>query len=195
MSDIIAHGKCVCNHLKTLFSDKPSFSKYWDSHDKNPINIATWQNCPSSGLATMLTVDLSYYPLIKYGELYTKGKSEIMAVCVENDYIIFQKIIATCSYCVINGSYFCCPNAIFPDVIKVHKIPCEMKHIFFDKPFLWQEKLSCAIIDDVKTMWLMAIPISDAEYQYSIEHSVEELGELFEEKQIEYWNLNRKSIL
>ncbi|MDR1962884.1 MAG: suppressor of fused domain protein [Planctomycetaceae bacterium] len=194
MSDIISHGKHVCNHLKTLFDDKPSFSRFWDSQNENPITIATWQNRPEIGLSTIMTVDLSYYPLVKYGELYTKGKAEIMSVCIGDDHTVFEDIIAQCARCVVN-KYFCCPNAIFPDVIKIYVTSSEMKHVFFDKPFLWSEDLSCAVIENIKTMWLMAIPISDAEYQYAIEHNVEKLGKLFEKEKIEYWDINRKSIL
>jgi hypothetical protein len=196
MSNFISHTKNVCNYLKTsLCKDKPEFSRYWDARDKNPIDMITWQNRPERGLACMLSINLSYYPLFEYGELCKQGKIEIMAVCPTDDEYLWKSIIATSAYCVINGKWFAAQQVIFPNVVQIHNITSELKHIFFDIPFLYPKELSCSLINNIKTGWLMAIPISDAEYQYAIDHSVEDLGKLFEEKQIEYWDLYRKSIL
>jgi hypothetical protein len=141
----------------------------------------------------MMTINLSYYPLLHDGKLITDYKTEIMAVCPKRDEKIFGSIIATCAHCVINYQYYCCPYNIFPNVIKSQNISSEMKHVFFTPPFLFPEKLSSVIIDNIEIMWLMVTPISNEEYQYAIDHSVEELGGLFEDNKIEYWNLNRMS--
>jgi hypothetical protein len=64
----------------------------------------------------------------------------------------------------------------------------------FFPPFLWED-LKTMEFDGVKVAWLMAIPISESEYQFAIENTTDKLGELFEENDIDYFDLNRKPVV
>lgn len=69
-----------------------------------------------------------------------------------------------------------------------------MKHIYFTTPFLWNNLPGLELEDKVIT-WLMAIPISDNEFDFLIQNGSESLEGLFEEKNINIFDINRKSII
>lgn len=186
----------VYDYLKPLFNnEEPEFSCYWDKDNIVSIDMATWNEWPEKSNVVISTLNLSQYDEYKYGKLYTDAKTEFLGVCRQKYTDIYQSILATCVFCVVKGRWFCAPNAIFPDVIKIHNVSDTMQHVFFDSPFLWPESLSCVSLDGIRTGWLMTIPISDAEYQYAIDHSVEALGDLLEKHDIDYRDIHRKSVI
>ena len=69
-----------------------------------------------------------------------------------------------------------------------------MKHVMFSEPFLWDDLSNIEQEDKVIT-WLMIVPISDAELQYLKEYGSDALETLFEEKNIDIFDLERKSVV
>lgn len=68
-----------------------------------------------------------------------------------------------------------------------------MKHIMFVSPFLWH--IDDLQFDDRIVTWLMALPISEKEFEYLRNNGSEALEQLFEEQQIDFYDLNRPDIL
>ena len=70
-----------------------------------------------------------------------------------------------------------------------------LEHILFVSPFLWEDRLKTLNFEDKKVAWLLAVPISEKEFKYAKDKGKDALEELFEEKQIDIFNLYRKSVL
>jgi hypothetical protein len=70
-----------------------------------------------------------------------------------------------------------------------------MKHIYFTEPFLWQDKLEQLELESKKVNFLFCIPISDEELQYKLKNGDDVLETLLQEHEIDFYNMNRKSIL
>ena len=69
-----------------------------------------------------------------------------------------------------------------------------MQHILFIPPFLWEDKLTTLSFNDKKIAWLLVIPISEKELEYAKKHGTDALENLFEEYQIDIFDLKRKSV-
>ncbi|MGT2756421.1 suppressor of fused domain protein [Streptococcus ovuberis] len=67
-----------------------------------------------------------------------------------------------------------------------------MKHMLFVPLFLWD--IEDLTLDQLTVTWLMAIPISDKELKFVEQYGADKLQDLFEEQQIDYWDLNRPEI-
>lgn len=69
-----------------------------------------------------------------------------------------------------------------------------MKHILLTTPFLWDDLHP---LDDEKNhvTWLMAVPISDKELKYAQEYGTDVLEDVFERKDIDVFDLDRKSAI
>ncbi|MMZ71657.1 Antitoxin YqcF [compost metagenome] len=70
-----------------------------------------------------------------------------------------------------------------------------MKHMLFVPPFLWEEQLQTIDFQDKKVAWLLAVPISENEYLFAQEYGSNKLEDLFEQKQIDIFDIERKSVL
>ncbi|WP_246314591.1 suppressor of fused domain protein [Paenibacillus foliorum] len=119
---------------------------------------------------------------------------EIVGAC-KSEFEFFPNVLATCSFNVINTRLSCSPGVIFKDEVKMYYPDLEMKHVMFVAPFLWEDSLTTLDFPSKKVAWLLAIPISHKEYLFSNEQGSEKLETLFENSQINIFDLNRKSVL
>ncbi len=65
----------------------------------------------------------------------------------------------------------------------------------FAAPLEWEELSSVDLGGDVVVRWLLVIPISDSELRWKLDKGWDELENLFVEKGIDYWDLNRSSVV
>lgn len=68
-----------------------------------------------------------------------------------------------------------------------------MKHILFITPFLWD--IDDLLFEDRTVIWLMAVPISNEELDYLRRNGSDKLEQLFEEQQIDFYDLNRQDVI
>ena len=145
------------------------------------------------GVTSYATVGLSDSPLIFKGEEFGT-RVEIVGACGAS-FSGFDNVLSTLSFCVINSKWFCAPGMIFPDVISMYNLSSTMSDIYFTSPFLWDERLKSHRIGDVDVAWLLAIPISKEESKFAKEFGPHKLEEIFAEKNIDIYDLNRMSVV
>ena len=194
MSTLQERKKVVCDHLMSIIPIDPQFSLYYDD-ENHSIDFIFWEKLPEESDVLISTLAFSYYEQYEFGKPYKKARLELLGACHKQYNDIFQAIMSTCVFCVINNKWTLSPGMIFPDIVKMYGVSDTMQHVYFDSPFLWPESLSCVYLDNVRTGWVMPIPISEAEYQYAINHNVEALGELLADNDIDYRDLRRASVL
>ena len=176
----------------------PEIRKYTDIKG-NKVDIFQIKNIIEKGLNIFITVGVSEHNLdIKVdnidlcvefialsNKLFSKYSSEDSKI---------PNILMTCSSCIKNSNYKCYPGAIFLDVIEPFYPNTDMKHILFTNLLPYMKNLKTLYFEDKVVTWLLAVPISEEEYLYSLEYGVEGLEEKFEAEQINISDLDRKSI-
>ena len=70
----------------------------------------------------------------------------------------------------------------------------EMQHILLCPPFLW-EKLTTLAMEEKTVAWLLLVPISEREYRFAEANGSDALEDVFVEKQIDVFNLERTSVV
>jgi antitoxin YqcF len=200
MSDVTIKNKTIAKAAYAAIGGKPKpeISRYWDENNKSFVDIMLCEDRPEKGVNTVATIGISDHPLFQGGEEYRDDEGALVRAEILGSYYkkvkVFPNIIATAAFFVINSKWFCAPHAIFPDIVSMYLPRASMKHLMFFPPFLWED-LKTMEFDGVKVAWLMAIPISESEYQFAIENTTDKLGELFEENDIDYFDLNRKPVV
>lgn len=86
-------------------------------------------------------------------------------------------------------------GAVFQTLIEMYYPNIEMKHIYFTSPFLWEDKLEEFSINEVNINFLLAIPISNNELEYLTQYGKDALEDLFEQKNIDIFDIERKSVI
>lgn len=186
-------NKIIANEaLKAFGGTTRKVIEYLDKNEKSSIDIQIVINRPYKGITSYSTIGLYNYSIGLFVDNIPLN-IEFVGAC-KSEYIFFPNMISTCVFNIINSNYKCQPGSIFPDVVKMYMPDIEMKHILFVSPFLWEDKLKTLEFIDRKIAWLMIIPISENEYKYAIDKGSNRLEDMFEEQQIDFYDLHRKSI-
>ena len=67
--------------------------------------------------------------------------------------------------------------------------------MLFVAPFVWEEPLKTIHADQFEIAWLLGVPISSAEYEFATRNSADKLESMFEDAQVDLFDLRRSSVL
>jgi hypothetical protein len=186
-------NKAVARKVAQAFGRFPKITNYLDVDERSSVDIAAVVDSPEVGITSYSTVNLSDWPLYVDGRIHETRIEMIGAA--PNDAGLFQNAISTAAFCVVKQKWECYPGAIFPDVLAMYHLSTTMKHALFIEPYPWEILEESLQLPDRLVSWLMLVPIADSEYEFAIERGWFELGQLFEDRQIDIWNLNRKPVV
>lgn len=163
------------------------------------VDILFARDCPGNRLLTCTTIGLLNYDIgFKNGDKDIRieliGVSLIKGDLETADLI--ARILSTAAFGIMQNHYTCGLGTVFQGILAGYLPNDDMKHILFiNPPPFWKERFGSIELEDFTLTWLCAQPISDAEFQYLKEHGLKALLDLFVEKNINIFDLNRKSIL
>jgi hypothetical protein len=183
-------NKAIAKAALQAFGGKPNVSKYWDAANESNVDLLTAVR-PDEDIVSYATIGLSDHS-IDYHVDGTPLRLEIVGACAAK-FNQYPNLLATCAFSIINSKFSICPGKIFRDMIEMYYPESQMKHVLFVSPALWED-LKTLEFPDKKVAWLLAVPIAENEYLYAQEKGTEMLEELFEQKEIQIFDIERKSI-
>ena len=186
-------NKRIAHTVLEIIGGKPKVIRYWDNSRESMIDIFIGADRPYEGISSYSTIGLSGYSIDLKTEDNKELRVEFIGAC-DSSSDMFANIISSCAFNIISDKYSCNPGTVFPCVVSEYYPDIEMRHIYFTAPFLW-ENIHNLEFDDVIVTWLMAIPISDNEFGFLINNGSDQLEALFEDKDIDVFDINRKSVL
>ncbi len=185
-------NKQIAQLSQKAFGGKPKVFKYWDKNNESSIDIlSSKDNKYADDVMSFSTIGLSDFS-IGYENNEKPLRVELVGA---SDFECFPNVLSTCAFNIINSKFECHPGAIYKDVVNMYLPNSSMKHILFISPFLWEDKLKIVNFEKKQVAWLMIIPISEEEKSYADKFGVENLEDIYEEKQINVFDLERNSII
>ena len=163
--------------------------RHWDEPEENWISIATRAECPWDGVTAVGTLGLSEHSLGLSNDLQV----EIIGACAKTADL--SDVLATCAFNVIKDAWPMRPGAIHNDVLQMYDLSKTLAHIMFVAPFLWNDGPKTLHLDGRTITWLMAVPISESELAYAEQNGADALNTLFEERQVDIFDINRLSVI
>ena len=188
---ISSENKIIARTVLEALGGKPTVSKYWDENKVSSIDLLETLNRPFDGITSYSTIGLSDYS-IRYSVEEKPLRIEIVGASASM-YEFFPNILTTCAFNIINTKFSISHGKIFKDVVRMYYPDNEMEHVLFSSPFLW-ENINTIDFPNKKVTWLLAVPISTKELLFAEQEGTEALEELFEQKDIDIFNINRNSI-
>ncbi|WGV58805.1 suppressor of fused domain protein [Brevibacillus brevis] len=186
-------SKLLAKSALKAFGGNPAIHKYWDDEKIGNIDILSTTDRPCEGITSYSTIGLYMHSIGKIvDEKFLRVEIVGASATIHEE---FPNILATCAFCIINSKMPIYPGKIFLDVVKMYYPDIEMKHVLFVPPFLWEDQLQTIDLQDKKVAWLLAVPISEIEYLFAEQHGSNKLEDLFEQKQIDIFDIERKSVL
>jgi hypothetical protein len=186
-------NKQIAKDMRAVFDGAQcKVINYLDKDEKSEIHVLHSTETPEEGLISYATVGLSDYPDDSY-EVDPPLGVEIVTVSNLPD---FGEVVSTAAFCVVNSGYRVQPGAIFPGVVKLHHPDTTVPNLMFVDPYLWDdEDLASRVYGDKTVAFLQAVPVSDAETEYVLENGSDALSALFEEKDPDFIDLQRPSVV
>ena len=193
MTEVSESNKIVARKVLEAFGRRPKIHKYWDADNLFSVDIAAAADSPTEGISSYSTVTLSDWPM------YVGGREQETRVEIAgtapNEFGDFQNAVSTAAFCVMKDKWACHPGAIFPDVLAMYHMSTTMKHVMFMEPFVWGKLEESIQLPDRLVTWVMMVPIADSEYEFAHARGWEALGQIFEDRDIDYWDLQRKPVV
>lgn len=193
MREVSDSNKTVARKVAEAFGRFPKITNYLDVDESNSVDVAAAADSPQEEITSYSTVNLSDWPLYIDGRV-SETRIEIVGAA-PNDVELFPNVISTAAFCVIKQKWECYPGAIFPDALAMYHLSTTMKHIMFTEPFVWESLEESLQLADRLVSWLMIVPIADSEYDFAIDRGWNDLGQLFEDRQIDIWDMQRKPVV
>lgn len=178
---------------KALSCEMRPIVEYWDDNRKSHIFILEAANRPQHNVTTYCTIGLSGHPLFHNGVEFP-ARVEIIGAC-GSIFKDFGSVISTAAFCIINSGWFCAPGKIFPEIIDMYGLSNTMNDIYFASPFLWPSLEKSILIDAKTVAWLLAVPVSRDETEFAVRFGPQALENLFEERDIDIFDLNRLPVV
>lgn len=187
----MTNDKIIAQQILNIFENTPNFFRYCDETKSKFIDLAICSNMPEEGISSYATIGLFQTDI---GLTYnTKPlRIELLAAgaqSVEN----FDNIIATTAFEIMD-TQIAFPGHIIDNVVAMYVPNSEMHHILLTHPFLWNNTQSLAL-KDLTVAWLMCVPISDQEKIYCKQNGLDSLETIFEQHQIDIFDITRHSTL
>ncbi len=191
MSWLEEYGRPTARKVAAAFGGTPRFKRHLDEAEQNSIDMLSCDDRPSEGLVSYSTLGLQRYPNVIDGE---DIRIELCGIATP-DVPSFANVIATTAFYVMKDRWRVAPGITYESMVGMYNLPVTLKHIVFAAPLEWEELSSVDLGGDVVVRWLLVIPISDSELRWKLDKGWDELENLFVEKGIDYWDLNRSSVV
>ncbi|GDY34022.1 suppressor of fused domain protein [Gandjariella thermophila] len=192
MSTVSESNRTIARTAAAAFGGRPTVTRYWDDNHHSSVDILTCADQPTEGVNSYATLGLSDTPLTRDGAQFPV-RVELVGACA-NNVDFFPNALSTAAFYVINDHLFCQPGTIFPRVIEMYDPDITMKHLMFVSPFIWGDAPHTLELPDKTVAWLLAVPIAEEERRYAETHGAEALEDLFEQAQIDIFDIDRDPV-
>ena len=188
--------KAIAKHLETVFVTRPRiFVHREEENDPYYIAIARVQDYPDIGMVTMSTVGTSNSPLIQEdGSEYTQTRVEFIASCASGQEDVLGEALFRAALFVGKIKGFAQPGIFLNNLIGEFRPSTPVPHGFLTTPFAYEGLAASNEFSGRIVSWLQVIPVSKSEITHAQEHSTDALETLFEDKNVDWENLDRTPV-
>lgn len=184
-------GRAAARAAIAAFGGAPEFDKYGDEDESHKVDILSCKDRPSPGLVSYSTLGVHLVPNMLDDDDFRVELAGIAESSVER----FPNLLATAAFYVIKNRWHVAKGIVFDGLLKEYKLSKTMEHLMWAEPFEWDSLRSVDVGDGITVHWALGIPISESERQYLNENGFWKLEALFVDRQVDYWDLNRRPVV
>jgi antitoxin YqcF len=176
--------------IRAEFGSETKVVRFGDDDAVNDCFIVSGADFPVKGVTSYCSVGLSRHSQ-RAGA--TNVKVEILAACASITPHV-DNLLASCVFDSVKNGSSIIYGARIPDIVSQYGISGSLRHLTFVAPFLWPE-LNRLEVEGQAIHCLMMLLISDSELAYLESHGIEALEALFDEHQIDIFDINRQPVI
>jgi hypothetical protein len=183
------NARAAHQELTRIWGSKPKVFRHGDGAEKNFIMIADHDDSPVRGVRAVGTLGLSDHDL---------GGGSLRVELVGAFPASFQEapnIAATCAFNGFKDGLPIRPDSVHRNVMGLYLPKSTVPHVLLTDPFLWDDGPATLELGAMTIAWLMMVPISETELAFANSNGVGMLTSIFEERQIDIFDLNRMPVV
>ncbi|UKB82730.1 suppressor of fused domain protein [Chryseobacterium sp. MEBOG06] len=189
-------NKELVNYITSIVGINKIVDRHWDKGKKNFIDIFSCDDPIYTRIKFCGTIGISDYPnKIEMEDGSFKNIPIELLISGYKEFDMLSNILSTAGFYITKNGWECQPGSVFMRIVEMYYETSEMKHILFTTPFLWADKLEPLNLETKTVNWLLCIPISEKELEYRMENGASALEDVFLEKDIDIFDINRKSAI
>lgn len=183
-------AKEIAKHVSAAFGGAKE--KVWEHRDEpetHAVDVLSCADAPKKGYTSYSTVTLHSTPV----DIGGKQVLTELAGVAETEVEEFADVLGTAAFYVMKDGWTAAPGAVLKNVVKDYGLSDTLVHLLLVPPFPWTSELNAFESSSGKTVnWLLAMPVSESERRFREENGFDELEDIFDEKSVEYFDLDRK---
>lgn len=176
--------------IRAVFGSDTKVVRFGDDSGAHDVFIVSGNNSPVDGVTSYGSVGLSRNTQ-RAGSVDVKV--EIVAACASGTPHL-DNLVSSCVFDSVKNGTNITYGACIANVIVQYGVSTTLKHVTFVSPFLWQG-LDRVIVEGQPVLCLLMLPISDAEKAYLEAEGISALEDMFNQEQIDIYDINRISVL
>ncbi|MDC8107125.1 suppressor of fused domain protein [Chryseobacterium sp. B21-037] len=189
-------NKKLSNYITNIVGINKIIDRHYNKDNRNFIDIFTCDDPLYPRIKICGTVGVSDHPnKIEMNDNSFRDIPVELLIGGYTEFNMLASIVSTSGFYITNNGWECQPGSVFMRIIEMYFETSEMKHIMFISPFLWEDKLEPLKLETKTVHWLLCIPISDEELEYKMENGTSALEDIFQKKDIDIFDINRKSAI
>ena len=190
MSSVADSARAAARAAIAAFGGKPEVHAHRDDDRSHSVDIVSCRDRPSPGLVCYSTLTLHLVP----NEIDDDDIRVELAGVAEASAADFPNLLATAAFYVIKNRWKAGPGIVFPSLLKEYKLSDTLEHLIWVEPFEWTQ-LGSVDVGGLTIHWLQGIPISESERHYLMENGYWKFEALMIDREVDYWDLNRRPII
>lgn len=191
MTEVTDYDKAVARAAAQAIGGQPRVVEYLGENAGEPIAVLQSADRPTPGFVTYSTVSLHRTPN-PVGE--RDIRVELLGVAPA-DKPEFPNALASAAALVAERGYTAAPGVVLPRVLSDYELSDTLEHFVLTDPFAYEDLGGVELDGGPSVHWLQAVPISESERRFIAAHGFDALEERFADAEMEYWNLDRPSLV
>lgn len=176
-----------------IFGGTPRVVKFSDESEAHSVEILSCTPSPRPGLISYSTIGMSAFDndtVIGPRQL----RVEVVGIAADST-TAFSGGLSACAFNLAHDRFQIQPKRVFPRVFEGYGQDVTTPHALIWYPFGWAGDFEPLVGDETHIEWLMAIPITDAEFTFFEANDADALIDVFEANDIDLYDLGRASAL
>jgi antitoxin YqcF len=183
-------GRAAARAAIAAFGGEPEIYKYGDEDEGHKVDILSCKDRPNPGLTSYSTLGVHLMPNLIDNDDFRVELAGIAESKVEE----FPNLLAMAALYVIKNRWHVAKGIVFPGLLNQYKISGTMHHLMWMEPLEWNTLASVDVGGGLTVHWVLAFPISESERQYLMDNGFWKLESLMVDREVEYWDLNRRPV-
>jgi hypothetical protein len=176
----------VARAAAAAFGGSASVRRYYNEDERLSVDVLEAAEAPAAGLTTFSTVTLHRAVNMLDGVAIPVEFAAVSDSSVRD----CANVLSTMALTVISDGWLAAPGVVYPDAYGMYDDSTDFPHALLADPFPWPE-LSNWSGQRAAAHWLLAIPISDAEWEFLREQGESALTARLEAADTPYYSALR----